>query len=654
MAKEGRQFASPRLRGEGSAFGRTSGAKRSGGEGASPEEAPGPSCRASFSPPPPHPRPLRRLAASASRVFPARAPKNGPRVDPRSGGPLPASGERRRARRSIRRSPPPPNALTRGPRRAGLFTIWLQRWPANGIALRREETPWRRSGSASSCTASPAAWVTTSISCARSARSATRAASLLPNGDQRHARPDPGRPQRREGRRDRQAARHRPHDDRSRRRACATKDDTLFFDAGSTQMRAGLLRKAIARRQARLLREAGRGQPRGGPGGRAELAEARGVKTGVVQDKLYLPGLRKLAHAERHRLLRPHPVGARRVRLLGLRGRLAGGAAAELELPQGRRRRHHPRHALPLALRARQPLRRGEGGELPRRHPYPASASTKPASPTRPTPTMPPTPPSSSKAASSRTSIRPGACACGATTSSSSRSTARTARRSPASPAASRQHRVNTPRPVWNPDQPQAIDFYTTNGTRCPTTRSTTTASRCSGRSSSAIVAGTARGGSISSRAQGRAARRARLSRAGRTALARRPAAPPRTRAEVGGLTMASRQPADRRRPRRALRDPQRSACRGRRTARRPRFNRIAYRRRPCRRRSARRQRSLARRGDRLGADHRLPPLSLGPRPRRRRGDGHRAARHGPRLARRARELIRRSLDAAQGRGPAR
>ena len=39
--------------------------------------------------------------------------------------------------------------------------------------------------------------------------------------------------------------------------------------------------------------------------------------------------------------------------------------------------------------------------------------------------------------------------------------------------------------------------------------------------------------------------------------------------------------------------------------------------------------------------------LSLGPRPRRRRGDGHRAARHGPRLAG-AQELIRRSLEAAQ------
>ncbi len=76
-----RGFASPRLRGEGSAFGRTSGAKRSGGEGAVPEEA---RClpAAPSSSPPPHPRPLRRLAAF--------------------GSPLPASGERWSARRSSR------------------------------------------------------------------------------------------------------------------------------------------------------------------------------------------------------------------------------------------------------------------------------------------------------------------------------------------------------------------------------------------------------------------------------------------------------------------------------------------------------------------------------------------------------------------------
>jgi len=76
--------------------------------------------------------------------------------------------------------------------------------------------------------------------------------------------------------------------------ALANPDDSLFFDAGSTQMRAGLLRSAI---------EAGKHVYCEKPIAEsvddalavARLAKARGVKNGVVQDKLYLPGLRKLA-----------------------------------------------------------------------------------------------------------------------------------------------------------------------------------------------------------------------------------------------------------------------------------------------------------------------------------------------------------------------
>ena len=48
------------------------------------------------------------------------------------------------------------------------------------------------------------------------------------------------------------------------------------------------------------------------------LAEAAGVKHGVVQDKLWLPGLLKLKLLREHGLLRTHPRGARRVRLLGV------------------------------------------------------------------------------------------------------------------------------------------------------------------------------------------------------------------------------------------------------------------------------------------------------------------------------------------------
>ena len=75
--------------------------------------------------------------------------------------------------------------------------------------------------------------------------------------------------------------------------ALANKDDTLFFDAASTQLRPTLLRKAIAagkhvyceKPTATNLAEA------------LDLyraAKAAGVKHGVVQDKLWLPGLLKL------------------------------------------------------------------------------------------------------------------------------------------------------------------------------------------------------------------------------------------------------------------------------------------------------------------------------------------------------------------------
>ena len=79
--------------------------------------------------------------------------------------------------------------------------------------------------------------------------------------------------------------------------ALANPDDTVFFDAGTTQMRPTLLAKAIragkhvycekpiatnlneAVEIARLAEEAGK---------------ATGLKHGAVQDKLFLPGLRKL------------------------------------------------------------------------------------------------------------------------------------------------------------------------------------------------------------------------------------------------------------------------------------------------------------------------------------------------------------------------
>jgi predicted dehydrogenase len=76
-------------------------------------------------------------------------------------------------------------------------------------------------------------------------------------------------------------------------KALANKDDTLFFDAATTQMRPTLLAKAInagkdiycEKPVATNLKEAL---------DIYKLAEQKGIKHGVVQDKLFLPGLTKL------------------------------------------------------------------------------------------------------------------------------------------------------------------------------------------------------------------------------------------------------------------------------------------------------------------------------------------------------------------------
>jgi predicted dehydrogenase len=75
--------------------------------------------------------------------------------------------------------------------------------------------------------------------------------------------------------------------------ALANKDDIVFFDAGTTQMRPALLAKAIRAGKhvycekpiATNLNEAVE---------IARLAQNSGIKHGAVQDKLFLPGLRKL------------------------------------------------------------------------------------------------------------------------------------------------------------------------------------------------------------------------------------------------------------------------------------------------------------------------------------------------------------------------
>ena len=75
--------------------------------------------------------------------------------------------------------------------------------------------------------------------------------------------------------------------------ALANPDDTIFFDAASTQMRPGLLRKAIdAGKHVYSEKPVSEGLEEAVA--IAKHAKAKGVKNGIVHDKLDLPGLVKL------------------------------------------------------------------------------------------------------------------------------------------------------------------------------------------------------------------------------------------------------------------------------------------------------------------------------------------------------------------------
>jgi predicted dehydrogenase len=75
--------------------------------------------------------------------------------------------------------------------------------------------------------------------------------------------------------------------------ALANPADTVFFDGGSTQMRAGFLSDAI-RAGKHVYCEKPIAETVEDALAVVRLAAEHGVKTGVVQDKLYLPGLRKI------------------------------------------------------------------------------------------------------------------------------------------------------------------------------------------------------------------------------------------------------------------------------------------------------------------------------------------------------------------------
>ncbi len=76
--------------------------------------------------------------------------------------------------------------------------------------------------------------------------------------------------------------------------ALANRDDTIFFDAGTTQMRPDLIKQAIAAgKHIYCEKPVATGLEQALELYR--LAKQAGIKHGVVQDKLFLPGLQKLA-----------------------------------------------------------------------------------------------------------------------------------------------------------------------------------------------------------------------------------------------------------------------------------------------------------------------------------------------------------------------
>ena len=189
-------------------------------------------------------------------------------------------------------------------------------------------------------------------------------------------------------------------------RRSTNKDDTLFFDAATTQMRADLLsRRRSTPASTSIARSRSPTTLADALDRRAAAPRQAGIKHGVVQDKLFLPGLRKLKM-----LIDSGFFG----RMLSVRGEF-GYWVFEGDLQPAQRPSWNYKKAegggiiLDMLCHWRYVLDNlfGEVEACPASAPrtFP-SAGTRTASPTRPMPTMPPTPPSSSKAASSRTSTR--------------------------------------------------------------------------------------------------------------------------------------------------------------------------------------------------------------------------------------------------------
>ena len=234
----------------------------------------------------------------------------------------------------------------------------------------------------------------------------------------------------------------------------------VYFDATLTEQRVPGVRRAIAAGK-HIYAEKPTATNLAEALALYREAQAAGLKNGVVQDKLWLPGLLKLKH-----LIDRGFFG----RILSVRGEFgywvfdgfrSALPAAELELPQGRRRRDHDRHVLPLAVRDRQPLRRdpslvalgaihvGRSASTSKGRPYDCHGRRRRVCHLRAA--------GRHAAAVQFVVVRAGPARRSVDAARRRHAGQRRGRTPPLPRAAPTAF---TPRPVWNPDIEQAIDFY--------------------------------------------------------------------------------------------------------------------------------------------------------------------------------------------------
>jgi len=151
--------------------------------------------------------------------------------------------------------------------------------------------------------------------------------------------------------------------------ACLTNPaDSIYFDAALTSLRADHVRRAIVAGK-HVYCEKPLATTTAEALDLLRLAHRRGVKHGIVQDKLFLPGIRKL-----RRLVDEGFFG----RILSVRGEFGywvfEGATPVVELQEGGGRRDHSRHVRPLALPARPHVRGGQGRAVHRRDAHPRTS----------------------------------------------------------------------------------------------------------------------------------------------------------------------------------------------------------------------------------------------------------------------------------------